>query len=316
MIRLKEKLAIVAIGGNALNKPKESPTAENIFKNLEFTSKCLVSFVKKNYKIVITHGNGPQVGNILVQQEVAKDIIPPFPLDVNGAMTQGYLGYMIAQSLKNTLSSEGIKKDVACVVTQVLVDKNDQAFHNPSKPVGPFYSKSEAERLALEKGWNMIEDAGRGYRRVVPSPIPLDIIEIEAIKKLIKNETIIIAAGGGGIPVIKENSQIKGIEGVIDKDRASALLAIKLDADELIILTAVEKVYINYNKPNQQAISSMTVEEAKRYINEGHFSKGSMLPKIEACIEFVEHTGRSALITDLQTLEEALEGKTGTVITK
>ncbi|PNR95744.1 carbamate kinase [Petrotoga sp. 9PWA.NaAc.5.4] len=307
---------MVAIGGNALNKSKESPTVENMLKNLEFTSKCLVELVKKDYKLVITHGNGPQVGNILLQQEAAKDIVPPFPLDVNGAMTQGYIGYMIVQSLKNVLIKENINKEVSCIVTQVLVSKNDPAFMNPSKPIGPFYYEKDVEYLIKEKGWDMIEDAGRGWRRVVPSPQPLDIVEINSIKKLVQNNNIVIAAGGGGIPVIKENNEIKGVEGVIDKDRASALLAIELDADEFIILTAVEKVFINYNKPNQMAISLMDINEAKKYIQEGHFSKGSMLPKIEACIDFVEKTGRKALITDLGKLSEALEGRTGTIIKK
>lgn len=313
---MSEKLAIVAIGGNALIQHKEPPTADNIFKNLEFTSKCLTDLIKKSYKIVVTHGNGPQVGNILLQQDIAKEVIPPFPLDVNGAMTQGYIGYMISQSLKNVLEKENIEKDVSCVVTQVLVDKNDSSFQNPSKPVGPFYTKEEAEVLIKQKGWSMVEDAGRGWRRVVPSPYPLDIVEIKAIKKLVKDNHITIAAGGGGIPVIKEDGSLKGVEGVIDKDRASALLAVELDADEFIILTAVEKAYINFKKPNQKALSKISVTEAKKYIMEGQFSKGSMLPKIEACIDFVEKTGRSALITDLKKLEEAMDGKTGTIITK
>ncbi|MBL5981354.1 carbamate kinase [Petrotoga sp. HWH.PT.55.6.1] len=313
---MTEKLAIVAIGGNALSQPKESPTAENMLKNLENTAKCLVELVKKNYKIVITHGNGPQVGNILVQQDIAKEVIPPFPLDVNGAMTQGYIGYMISQMLKNVLTAEHIEKDVSSIVTQVLVDKNDPAFNNPSKPIGPFYTEEEANTFIKEKGWSMVEDAGRGWRRVVPSPEPLEIVEIRAIKQLVKDNNITIAAGGGGIPVVKEENKLKGVEGVIDKDRASALLAIELDADEFIILTAVEKVFINFNKPNQQAISSMTVNQAIQYMKEGHFSKGSMLPKIEACTNFVLKTGRSALITDLTKLVDALEGKTGTIITK
>ncbi len=231
-------------------------------------------------------------------------------------MTQGYIGYMISQTLKNILTAEHIEKDVSSIVTQVLVDKNDPAFYNPSKPIGPFYTKEEADTFIKEKGWSMVEDAGRGWRRVVPSPEPLEIVEIKAIKQLVKDNNITIAAGGGGIPVVKEENKLKGVEGVIDKDRASALLAIELDADEFIILTAVEKVFINFNKPNQQAISSMTVNQAIQYMKEGHFSKGSMLPKIEACTNFVLKTGRSALITDLTKLVDALEGKTGTIITK
>ncbi|GAB6189336.1 carbamate kinase [Marinitoga arctica] len=310
-----KKLAVVAIGGNAMNRPGEKPTAENMFKNIRVTASYLADMIEMDYDIIITHGNGPQVGNLLLQQDIAKDTIPPFPMDVLGAMTQGYLGYMIVQELKNILNERNIKKDIATVVTQIVVDKNDPGFKNPTKPVGPFYSEEEAKKMMEEKGWIFKEDAGRGWRRVVPSPIPLDAIEKNTIKDLVENDVIVVAGGGGGIPVIiNENGEIKGVEAVIDKDRASALLAKELNADEFIILTAVEKVYLNFNKPNQKALDTITIEEAEKYIEEGHFAKGSMLPKIEACISFVKNSGKPALITDMEKLKEALEGKTGTKI--
>ncbi|MGB9789983.1 MAG: carbamate kinase [Thermotoga caldifontis] len=308
-----KKLAVVAIGGNAVNRPGEKPTAENMFSAVEEAMGYLVDMLDE-FDIVITHGNGPQVGNILIQQEMAKDIIPPFPIDVNDAQTQGSLGYMIVQSLRNQLSKRNLRREVAALITQIIVDKNDEAFKKPSKPVGPFYSEEEAKKLMAEKGWIMKEDAGRGWRRVVPSPKPLDIVEKEVIKLLLKNDVIVVAAGGGGIPVINEDGRLKGVEAVIDKDRASALLAIEIDADELIILTGVEKVALNYGKPNQVYLDRLTVEEATRYLKEGHFPSGSMGPKIEAAIDFVTTTGKTCLITDMKKLKEALSGRTGTRI--
>lgn len=310
-----KKLAVVAIGGNAMNRPGEKPTAENMFKNIKSTASYLADMIEMDYDIIITHGNGPQVGNLLLQQDIAKDTIPPFPMDVLGAMTQGYLGYMITQELKNVLKERKIERDVATVVTQIVVDKNDPGFQNPTKPVGPFYNEEDAKKMMDEKGWIFKEDAGRGWRRVVPSPIPLDAIEKNTIKDLVENDVIVIAGGGGGIPVIiNENGEIKGVEAVIDKDRASALLAKELNADEFIILTAVEKVYLNFNKPEQKALDTITIKEAEKYIEEGHFAKGSMLPKIEACVSFAKDSGKAALITDMEKLKDALEGKTGTKI--
>ncbi len=309
-----KKTAVVAIGGNAVNRPGEKPTAENMMKNLAETAKYLADMLD-DYDIVITHGNGPQVGNLLLQQEAAKDIIPPFPLDVNDAQTQGSLGYMIALTLYNELVKRGTPKDIAAVVTRIVVDKDDPAFKEPTKPVGPFYSEEEAKKLMETKGWKMVEDAGRGWRRVVPSPWPLDVVEKEIIRLLLKEDKIVIAAGGGGIPVVKnEDGTLSGVEAVIDKDRASALLAIELDVDMLIILTGVEKVCLNFGKPDQKELDVLTVEEAKKYLEEGQFPKGSMGPKIEASIKFVETTGKEALITDMVKLKEALEGKTGTRI--
>ncbi len=310
-----KKLAVVAIGGNAVNRPGEPATAENMMKNLEETADYLISMLD-DYDVVITHGNGPQVGNLLVQQDLAKNVIPPFPIDVNDAQTQGSLGYMIANALHNELRKRGIKREISAVVTQIVVDKNDPGFQKPTKPVGPFYSKEEAEKLQKEKGWIMKEDAGRGYRRVVPSPIPFDIVEKEVIKMLLEKDVIVIAAGGGGIPVIEEDVILKGVEAVIDKDRASALLAKEIEADILIILTGVEKVCINFKKPDEFCVGKLTIEEAKKYLAEGQFPAGSMGPKIEATIDFVESTGKECLITDMSVLDKALKGDTGTRITK
>ncbi|MEJ5230300.1 MAG: carbamate kinase, partial [Pseudothermotoga sp.] len=308
-----KKLAVVAIGGNAVNRPGEKPTAENMFKALTEAMGYLVEMLDE-YDVVITHGNGPQVGNILIQQEMAKEVIPPFPIDVNDAQTQGSLGYMIAQALRNNLARKNLSREIAAVVTQIVVDKNDKAFQNPTKPVGPFYTKQEAERLAREKGWIMKEDAGRGYRRVVPSPKPLEIVEKEVVRMLLKNDVIVIAAGGGGIPVIREDGTLKGVEAVIDKDRASALLAIEINADLFMILTGVEKVSLNYGKPNQEDLDELSVDQAQKYLKEGQFPAGSMGPKIESAIDFVKATGKECIITDMAKLMSALNGETGTRI--
>jgi len=310
-----KKLAVVAIGGNAVNRPGEKPTAENMLSAIEEAMGYLVDMLDE-YDIVITHGNGPQVGNILIQQEMAKEVIPPFPIDVNDAQTQGSLGYMIVQALRNRLAERGLNREVAALITQIVVDKNDEAFKKPSKPVGPFYTEEEARKLMMEKGWIMKEDAGRGWRRVVPSPKPLDIVEKEIIQMLLRNDVIVVAAGGGGIPVVRENGKLKGIEAVIDKDRASALLAIEINADELIILTGVEKVALNYGKPNQTFVDTLIVDDAMKYLKEGHFPAGSMGPKIEAAIDFVSATNKTCLITDMRKLREALSGKTGTRIVR
>lgn len=313
---MSKKLAVIAIGGNAVNRPGELPNAENMLNNISETAAYLADMIEKDYDIVITHGNGPQVGNILIQQDIAKEKVPPFPMDVNGAMTQGYLGYMIIKSLKNILVERGIEKEIASVVTQIVVNENDEGFKNPSKPVGPFYTEKEGKSLQEEKGWDFKEDSGRGWRRVVPSPMPLEVIEKKSIQKLVDEDFLVVAGGGGGIPVIKKDGKIIGVEAVIDKDRASALMAKDLNADEFIILTAVEKVALNFGKENQKDLDELTVEEAEKYMSEGHFAKGSMLPKIEACLSFVRETGKPALITDMQKLTEALEGKTGTKIVK
>ena len=314
---MSKKLTVVAIGGNAIKRAKERGTFDEQMRNLSYTCEHLANMIEGGYELVLTHGNGPQVGALLVQQDAARGKIPVMPIDVHDANTQGSIGYMISQSLNNVLLKRGINKEIAGVITQVVVDKDDPAFHSPTKPVGPFYDEEEAKRLSGEKGWTIVEDAGRGYRRVVPSPQPLDIVEKNVIKTLVKNGVITIAVGGGGIPVIrKENGELEGIEAVIDKDRASSLLARLIDADMLVILTSVEKVYLNFGKPDQKALDIVTADEAEMYMKEGHFAKGSMRPKVESAIAFVRATGRDVLITELEKVEEALAGRTGTRIVK
>jgi len=265
--------------------------------------------------VVITHGNGPQVGFILLRSELASHVLHTVPLDSCGADTQGAIGYMIQQSLYNEFLKRGMRKQAVTVVTQVVVDKDDPAFQNPTKPIGPFYTEEEAKRLAAERGWVVKDDAGRGWRRVVPSPIPQEIVEQEAIKALIEQGFVVIGVGGGGIPVVRqEDGSLRGVEAVIDKDYASSLLASGIGADLFLISTAVEKVALNYGQPNQVWLDRMTVAEAKRYLAEGHFPPGSMGPKIEAIIQFLERGGKEAIITSPENIERALAGETGTRI--
>lgn len=309
------KTIVIAIGGNALNAPGENPSAEVMKKNLKGTVKHLADLIDEGYDLVITHGNGPQVGNLMVQQDHAKDVLPPYPLDVNDAMTQGSIGYLISQTLSNELNSRGVNADIATLLTQVVVDKNDPGFENPTKPVGPFYDEDIAKKLKTEKSWSMKEDAGRGFRRVVPSPKPLDIVEIDSIKKLIEADTILVAAGGGGIPVVRDsNGYLKGIEAVIDKDRASSLLAKLINAEMFMILTAVDYAYINFGKPDQKPLKKISIEEAEELMSEGHFAKGSMYPKIESVVEFVKKTKKKAIITSLQKVDDAVHEKSGTIV--
>ena len=308
---------VIALGGNALGK-----TPEDQLHLLEKTAKIIVDLIKNGNKIVLTHGNGPQVGQIALAMEYSSgsEVKTPFmPFPECGSMSQGYIGYQMQQCIQDELERQNIQKNCATIITQVLVDPNDSAFSNPTKPIGMFYTKEEAEQIEKEKGYTFVEDSGRGYRRVVPSPIPIDIIEKEVIRQLVDNDNIVIAVGGGGIPVIKEDriKLLEGVEAVIDKDRSGALLAKEIDADILLILTAVDKVYINYNKENQQGLSELTIEEAKKYIAEGQFAKGSMLPKVEACIDFVSKSeGKIAIITSLDDADDAINGKTGTIIRK
>ena len=305
---------VIALGGNALgNSPEEQLSL------LKDVAKIIVDLVKDGNKIVLTHGNGPQVGQILLAMDYAsegevKTPIMPFP--ECGSMSQGYIGYQLQQSLQNELYRQGIYNNCVTLITQVLVDQNDSAFQNPTKPIGMFYSKEEADRISKEKGFQFVEDSGRGYRRVVPSPKPIDIIEKEAIKELIENNNIVICAGGGGIPVIRDSSdQLKGVAAVIDKDRTASLLASLVDADILLILTAVDKVSIHYNTPSQVDLNSMTIEEARKYIKDGEFANGSMLPKVEACIEFAEKDdSKYAIIGSLEKAFAAVNGKNGIII--
>lgn len=305
---------LVALGGNAILKYEEKGTAEEQFENVKITCKHLVKLIKDGYKIAITHGNGPQVGDILLKNELAKDVLSPMPLDICGAQSQGMLGYMLQQSMQNEMNKAGINIPVVSLITQTLVDENDVAFKNPTKPIGPFYTASEAEKLRKEKGWIMIEDSGRGYRRVVPSPQPKEIVEKHTIRTLFESGAIVIAVGGGGVPVIIKDGTLEGVVAVIDKDLSAQIFASDIRAEILLMLTDVEKVSLNYGKPGQMELDEMTTEEAKRYQQEGHFALGSMGPKVEAAIKFVEAGGEKAVITSLEMGRKALKGKAGTTI--
>lgn len=311
------KRIVVALGGNALQAEGKEATAESQLEVIKETAVHLADLIEEGYEIVIAHGNGPQVGRIVIQNEYASEVTPAMPFDVCGAMSQGMIGYHIQQGLREELMKKKIKKPVVSLITQVVVDKDDPAFKNPTKPIGPFYEKDKAERLQKEKNYVMVEDSGRGYRRVVASPKPKKIVEIESIKTLIDNGTVVITVGGGGVPVIElEDERLNGVAAVIDKDFASEKLAEDIDADELIILTAVDKVAINYGKSNQINLDKLTVEDAKRYIEEGYFANGSMLPKVEAALKFAESKkGRKAIIASLDKAKLALRGESGTIIT-
>ncbi len=304
---------VLAVGGNALLRPGDKGTAKEQMLRARQTAEEIHRLFEK-FKIVITHGNGPQVGAILLQNEHSKDVVPAMPLDVCGAMSQGEIGYFLAQGFHSVFREHGIEKEVVPVVTRVVVDAKDPAFENPTKPIGPFYTEEEAKRLANERGWHVIEDSGRGWRRVVPSPDPKEIVEKEIIRLIIDSGHVPIAVGGGGIPVIRKNGELIGVEGVIDKDLASATLARDIKADRLFILTSVEQVYLNFGTPQQKAIDEMSVDEAKNYLEEGHFKKGSMYPKILASIRFIENGGKDVLITSPERVVDALNGETGTRI--
>lgn len=307
---------VIALGGNAIQMKSDTGTFEDQYRNVTHTMQNLTGlFAEKKNKIVITHGNGPQVGSILIQNDSAKDKLPEMPMFVCGAMTQGQIGFTIQQSLLNIFNAKQINRDVATIVTQVEVSEEDDAFKNPTKPVGPFYSEDEANELEIKTGNKFKEDAGRGYRRVVPSPQPKNIIELESIKAGIESGAITIAVGGGGIPVVSSDNVLKGVDAVIDKDKASSLLADNLDADTFIVLTAVPQVAINFGKPNEESLNKINIEQAENYMNEGHFAEGSMKPKIEAVIDFLKkNKKRKALITSADVLTEALAGKNGTWI--
>jgi carbamate kinase len=317
VIKISEKI-LIALGGNAILKHTEEGTAEQQFKNIRKTCKNLVELIREGYQIAITHGNGPQVGDILLKNEIAKKTLPPMPLDVCGAESQGMIGYMLQQSMDNELKSAGLHLPIVTIITQTLVDKNDPSFKNPTKPIGPFYTAMEASKLRKEKDWTVIDDSGRGFRRVVPSPNPEMIVEGNSIKRLFDEGFIVIASGGGGIPVIQnqETGSFQGVEAVIDKDHAAAVLATLIGADILLILTDVEKVSLNYGKPNQKDLDTMALETAKKYLAEGHFPPGNMGPKVESAISFVESGGKKAIITSLDLSLEALKGKSGTIIQK
>jgi carbamate kinase len=310
---LAEKLIVIALGGNAVLKRGEKGTYDEQYQNIKTSVGNIADLIVGDHKIVLTHGNGPQVGATLLRHEAAKSIVPPFPLDACGAETQGFIGYMIQQALRNELKSRGIDKYVVTIITRVIVDKHDSAFQNPSKPIGPFYSKDEAAQILRQRPDLVVrEDAGRGYRRVVPSPDPKIIAERYAIRALVDSGFVVVACGGGGIPIIEEGTQAAGVEAVIDKDLAAQRLATLIGADVLMILTDIAGAYINYGTARQEMITTITSGKLRNYLREGQFREGSMAPKVEAAIRFVESGGERAIIAELGSLTEALDGKTGT----
>ena len=311
----EKKLAILAVGGNSLILDESHKSVEDQYAAIEETCRHIAGLVKSGYRVVVTHGNGPQVGFILRRSELAAGELHQVPLDSCGADTQGAIGYQVQRAMYNEMKDWPQRPVVATVVTQVLVDRNDPSFKKPSKPIGSFMDEKTANEHRQKDHWDIVEDAGRGFRRVVASPKPVRIIELEAIRRLLENDIVVVAVGGGGIPVIEdEQGRLKGAAAVIDKDLATSLLARDLKADLLIISTAIEKVCLNYRKPDQKDIDRMTLAEAKRYLAEGHFAPGSMKPKVEAIVEFLESGGKQALITDPSHLVAALEGKSGTWI--
>lgn len=315
---MSKKVAVVAIGGNSLIKDEKHKSVEDQYQASKETTYHIADMIEAGWDVAIGHGNGPQVGFILRRSEIAAKTegMHEVPLDVCGADTQGAIGYALQQTLQNELFKRGIKKPVATIVTQVLVDKNDPAFKKPSKPIGSFMDAAEAKRREKDLGWSVVEDAGRGWRRVVASPIPQEVVELESVETLIKAGTVVVTVGGGGIPVIDAGEgQYQGIAAVIDKDYASSLLARLIKADLFLISTAVEKVAINFGKPDQKWIDRMTLAEAKQYLAEGtHFAKGSMAPKIQAILWYLEAGGKQAIITNPENIGRALKGETGTLI--
>jgi carbamate kinase len=312
---------VVALGGNALQANPKDTSAEAQLQTCIDTAKPIVDLIQDGHEVILAHGNGPQVGQIVATYEgaaVADPAKPVMPFPECGAMSQGYIGYHLQQAIREEMKKRNLNKSVAAVVTQVVVDKNDPGFKNPTKPVGSFFTEEQAKKLMTEKGYIMKEDAGRGWRRVVASPMPISVVEEPIVKTLVEAGHVVITVGGGGVPVIeKEDGSLEGVAAVIDKDLASEKIAELLNADELVILTAVEQVAINFNKPDQKNLAVMTVEEAERYSAEGHFAPGSMLPKVKAAVMFANSkTGRKSIITSLEKAREALAGKTGTVVTK
>jgi carbamate kinase len=310
-----KKLAVVAFGGNALLRPEDRGTQEEQIARAKQAARWLAEIVRRDYRLIVVHGNGPQVGNILVQAEEASTKIPPQSLDVCVAQTEGSIGFMLQQAIRNRLENIGLGGDVATVLTEVEVDANDPAFKRPTKPIGPFFTRYRAEALERDLGWTMREDSGRGWRHVVPSPRPLRILNLRTIEHMLDTADVVIAAGGGGIPVVRgRDGNWRGIEAVIDKDFASSLLATELKADLFIVLTGVSKVAIDYGKPTEKTLARMTVAEAEKHLADGQFPAGSMGPKIEASVQFVRATGQQVLITDVDVLREALAGEDGTLI--
>jgi carbamate kinase len=312
---MKRKIALIAFGGNAILPKHQQGFQSEQMKNAQGAAALMVHVVRKGYELIIVHGNGPQVGNLLIQMEESVTKVPPFSLEVCDAMTEGSMGYMLEKAIVNELRKTSVDKEVATLVTQVVVDRDDPAFENPTKPVGPFYSKHRAQIIRREKKCKIVEDAGRGYRRVVPSPKPIDIVSKYVIRDLVRAGKIVISAGGGGIPVIiNGNGLFQGVEAVIDKDYAASLIAQEAKADLFIILTDIERVYVNYGKPNQKGIPVMTVEQAQEYMAQGQFPPGSMGPKIQAALEYIQKGGKEVLITSANHLKAALINRAGTKI--
>jgi len=313
---MDNKIIVVALGGNAILQTDEEGTCQEQVNNVKKAVAEIVKLIKKGYRIAITHGNGPQIGNLYIQNSLAGEVVPPMPLDVCSAESQGLIGYFIQQEMQNELEKQGIDLPLVTFVTQVLVGEDDPAFKNPTKPIGPFHNKKEAEYLVQKTSFVVKEDSNQRWRRVVPSPRPIGIVEKEVIKSNIDKGFTIIASGGGGIPVIKEGNEIKGVEAVIDKDLSACCLAIDVKANILLILTDIDRVALNYNTPDQKWIDKMSLAEAKRYLTEGHFKEGSMKPKIEAGIRFLENGGERSIIASLLSASSAVQGKRGTTITK
>lgn len=312
---MKTRIALIAFGGNAILPENQRGLQEEQMRNSQKAAELMVQIIKKGYELIVVHGNGPQVGNLLIQMEEASNKIPPFSLDVCDAMTEGSMGFMLEKAIVNELRKNSIDKDVATIVTQVVVDKDDPAFQKPTKPVGPFYPRFRAQQLARQKKWTMVEDAGRGYRKVVASPRPIDIVPKWVIRDLVMSGRVVIAAGGGGIPVILNSRGLyEGVEAVIDKDYAASLLAREVGADLFIILTGIPRVYHNFGKPDQKSLPVITVDEARKYLEEGQFPPGSMGPKIRAAIEYIEAGGKEVLITSASHLKAALLNRSGTRI--
>ncbi len=305
---------VIALGGNAIIPVGGKGTIDEQRNLTNDTMGQVARLIASGRKVVLTHGNGPIVGNIVERNEAIKDRIPPMPLDVCGADSQGGIGYMIQQSLRNELSAAGLAEEVVSIVSQVVVDSDDVAFRNPTKPIGPFYGREDSDRLSREKGWTMRNDADRGYRRVVPSPMPLEIVEASVISRLLAADTVVIAVGGGGVPVVSEGGRLEGVEAVIDKDRAAAVLARNTGAERLIILTSVEEVYVRFGEPDQKALEEVRLGEIRKLHESGEFPAGSMGPKIEAAIDFIESGGKQVIISHARRLLDACEGRAGTRI--
>ena len=312
---MEQKTILLALGGNAILQPKQQANYENQLQNVATSAKFLAKLVADGYRVVITHGNGPQVGNILRQNEEASAVVPPLPLDVLSGESQGFIGYMLQQCLTSELRKLGIDKEVVCLVSRVEVNPDDPAFQDPTKPIGMFYDEDTARQLMEEKKWQLKPDAGRGWRRVVPSPRPRHIVERQSILTMINAGFITIACGGGGIPVVKDGYGYRGVEAVIDKDLSGSRLAEEIGADMFLIVTDVQHAYVNYGQPGQQALTDVTLDTMTAYAREGQFSKGSMGPKVEAAMEFAKATGKTAIICALDKIAEALAGQSGTRIT-